>query len=468
MLRHRDHKLHLASCVCAVADAGAVKLDPTGTGRIRTKFKGTMRIRWQRVRVQVRDTLIKQNLLQQGFGGPPVIASAQKIQSFQLFLDNMLDLVVSGHDGSVMRPYIVQGYASGAQYAQGIIGKSIVSSVAGHREDALFQLATVELQGIISAVSQQATRAVSEGLLANQRSSEIVRAVQNVIDKVGISRTNAMIELLVVRAHAEATLDIFAAANIKTVGLQAEAKKVAKVGDAKFGAGSRLSRLFPPSASTIGRIIAQEVGLSAALGGEVDVVTAGDFKVCQQCEDIADDGPYALDDARSLIPAHPSCRCVFVPTDDSSDDDNVDDSMNDSLTPEQVIYALPTIGGNEKDVHNPIKLAPAELRSDLESRHEGIHGWCAYAAMNGKTEDVKLSDLVSIQFSVDRQRVIACLSYDLNAFPEDKLPVVIYYEGYSILWDGNHRAAAAYFDDYKTLKVRSFSLDAFGNMESAR
>jgi hypothetical protein len=46
------------------------------------------------------------------------------------------------------------------------------------------------------------------------------------------------------------------------------------------------------------------------------------------------------------------------------------------------------------------------------------------------------------------------------------LPVVIYYEGYSILWDGNHRAAAAYFDDYKTLKVRSFSLDAFGNMDA--
>jgi len=44
-----------------------------------------------------------------------------------------------------------------------------------------------------------------------------------------------------------------------------------------------------------------------------EVLTAGDDLVCQVCEDISADGPYDLEEARGLIPAHPNCRCAFVP-----------------------------------------------------------------------------------------------------------------------------------------------------------
>ena len=46
----------------------------------------------------------------------------------------------------------------------------------------------------------------------------------------------------------------------------------------------------------------------------VEVLTAGDEFVCQTCQDISDNGPYTLDEADGLIPAHPLCRCAFVPT----------------------------------------------------------------------------------------------------------------------------------------------------------
>lgn len=45
----------------------------------------------------------------------------------------------------------------------------------------------------------------------------------------------------------------------------------------------------------------------------VGVLTAGDYKVCLRCEEIAAEGPYDIDEARTLIPAHPHCRCAFDP-----------------------------------------------------------------------------------------------------------------------------------------------------------
>ena len=51
-----------------------------------------------------------------------------------------------------------------------------------------------------------------------------------------------------------------------------------------------------------------------AIGAEyVNTLTAGDDLVCQVCEDISEEGPYSLDEAQGLLPAHPNCRCAFVP-----------------------------------------------------------------------------------------------------------------------------------------------------------
>lgn len=50
----------------------------------------------------------------------------------------------------------------------------------------------------------------------------------------------------------------------------------------------------------------------ANLEGEVDVVTADDDRVCDVCDGISAGGPYTIKQARSLIPAHPNCRCVIV------------------------------------------------------------------------------------------------------------------------------------------------------------
>src|SRR5215472_15629867 len=49
----------------------------------------------------------------------------------------------------------------------------------------------------------------------------------------------------------------------------------------------------------------------------VNVLTAGDDDVCAECQDISESGPYDINEAQDLIPAHPNCRCTFVPADDA-------------------------------------------------------------------------------------------------------------------------------------------------------
>jgi ADP-ribose pyrophosphatase YjhB (NUDIX family) len=85
------------------------------------------------------------------------------------------------------------------------------------------------------------------------------------------------------------------------------------VTDAKrSGPGSR-TRKSTPSPSTIRRIEKTQRKIAARFEEGVDVLTAGDNDVCIVCEDISDEGPYDLDEAEGLIPAHPWCRCAFVP-----------------------------------------------------------------------------------------------------------------------------------------------------------
>jgi hypothetical protein len=62
------------------------------------------------------------------------------------------------------------------------------------------------------------------------------------------------------------------------------------------------------------RIAQQIPARLLAIGAEyVNVLTAGDDLVWVVGEDISEEGPYALDEAQGLIPAHPNCRCAFVP-----------------------------------------------------------------------------------------------------------------------------------------------------------
>lgn len=54
--------------------------------------------------------------------------------------------------------------------------------------------------------------------------------------------------------------------------------------------------------------------------GQVEISTTGDSLVCDICMDLEDKNPYSLSEAQSLLPAHPNCRCAYIPVLDSISD----------------------------------------------------------------------------------------------------------------------------------------------------
>jgi hypothetical protein len=324
MLKFRGHTFFDdGHCVCCVADERVVSIDPTGTNSLRSAFNSQLAIKWRGLRVLVRKMIVEQDILSMGSKGlmamanPAIQGGASKTQMFQRWFDYAAGGQLLGGDGSFMRGYIEKGYDAGRSFAQGEVG-FYSNSLAGDRRDTIFQLAVVELQGIIEAVSQQAVRAVAYGLLHGQRPNTISRAVQSRIDAVGVPRSTSLVELLVVKAFSEGTLDVYESAGVRRVGLVPESL-VAKTTDARkvsptgrFGTRSRTGEA--PGERTIQRIKKQERETERALvGGLVKVQTAGDNRVCKICRGIAKRGPYKINKARTLIPAHPRCRCVFVP-----------------------------------------------------------------------------------------------------------------------------------------------------------
>lgn len=344
MLRFHGHVFDTAArCqgACCV-DAARRLRDPTQTQSIRVKFKGTMRIRWQQLRQQVKAIIVDHDLLGlKGHGlmnaqAPAINNGGTKVEAWTRWFDMALTSTVLGNDGSVMRPFIVEASNMASVMAQDKINRNIMSSATTHRIDTIFKLAFVELTGIVEAVNQQASRAVAYGLLHNSTPMEIVRNIWTVLNTVGINRTNAMIGLVVTKAHAGATLDTYEAAGFSHVGLVAEGRGPVKTRDIRsiardarsLGPGSQSrSTEGGPSKSTVNRIKQAARAVESVFGSSnVNVVTAGDDDVCEICQDIEDDNPYTIDEARSLIPAHPDCRCTFEVADGPNEGDDLSDA----------------------------------------------------------------------------------------------------------------------------------------------
>jgi hypothetical protein len=250
-----------------------------------------------------------------------------KVRSFQGWIDEALNQVVYG-GGTWMRPFVEEA-AQRAVRRAAVLTNSEEKQVEPGRLTILQSMFGAELQGVMEAVSQRAVRAFAAGVLARQRPSQVARAAAAVVNSIGKVRGRMLAEHAVVKTFASVTLDAFRQSGIRRVGTTPERLRVragahgkALVRDAPRNVpqpragGTGRFRAFAkkPTAREIARAERAERRLAPL--GEVDVLTAGDDLVCPTCEEISLEGPYDIDTAQGLLPAHNFCRCAFIPVAD--------------------------------------------------------------------------------------------------------------------------------------------------------
>jgi hypothetical protein len=211
--------------------------------------------------------------------------------------------------------------------------------------------ATSEVRGIAGETMRRMVRHVVRALDTKAKPEVLMREMRATLEKITKLRLNLMINTSVVRAVNAGKLFAYEAEGITQVGVDPEwiphdhalghhhrdssalvdaprtrkAKRRARVARNK----AKRSRKRTVEEVLVAEIAANVFGEQAAGFAEealglieaaeeeevvlVGVLTAGDDKVCQDCEDIAEGGPYEIDEARELIPAHPNCRCAFIP-----------------------------------------------------------------------------------------------------------------------------------------------------------
>lgn len=268
--------------------------DPTKTLTLRRKFERDLDKRFNRLKRLITETLVAQDALglktnaeAAGNRAFAFARSAQKVDAFMAWLrqqqQELLFEVRQGTrraiTGSVLWADVYidtayqRGLASAASNLQGVgvsvsdnwLNSAFFRPVHADSIGLIYTRVYSDLQGITEAMDAQISRVLAQGLAEGRASDSIARDLNDRVDKIGKTRARMLARTEVVNAVSESTLNSYEEAGLEGVGLQAEFS------------------------------------------------TSGDEAVCEKCEALAAAGPYTIAKARGLIPAHPSCRCAWLP-----------------------------------------------------------------------------------------------------------------------------------------------------------
>lgn len=298
---------HDTGCACAIHDGKG--RDPTGTSTISKRFAADVTRRFRALQTLVIQSLVRNDAL--GLKKPilgfdsknpqPIVQitrdraldqnryafarSSEKVSGFMGWLREQERQGILGvMEGTQMEyaastawsnVYIQAAYmkgvkdaavklrAAGARVAASWVDNSLSRGLHADRTGLAYTRTFTELEGITDTMDQAISRVLAEGLSNGLNPMQIARNINNRIDKIGITRARMLARTEVINAHANATLNGFQEAGIEGVDVETEL-----------------------------------------------LITLG---ACEECEAIAEEGPYTLEEARGLIPAHPNCRCAWAP-----------------------------------------------------------------------------------------------------------------------------------------------------------
>lgn len=266
-------------------------IDPTHTSKLRQAFRGEAQRRIRTLLSAVQNMLVEQDAL--GNINHPMMlvsffrqalpsAAGQQLDVFTRWFNSAIYATVV-QNGVWLNEHARRAFAHGLHEAEQRWTKK---PMLAQPDDVYARFYHNELEGIADATVQQVSRAISTGLINRENGRALYRRVTAVTTKILEPRLYALGHQLIVQQHNLGLLMQLRAAGETQVGVIPESRQ-------------RLPK---------------RDGFSDQ--EEVNVITAGDEDVCDDCNDYAEGGPYEIDDVESVLPMHPNCRCAWVPTTD--------------------------------------------------------------------------------------------------------------------------------------------------------
>ena len=280
--------------------------DPTRTTLLRRKFINDMSKRFRLLQKAITELVVKDDVF--GLGDLPgkvelrkegltvlqqprafeFLTNPQKVQAYQKWLQTQIDtkiLTVDGMGKPWTATYIESAHKKGMLRAYTDVNKLKLATdkpdfYAGSREQFLSSafgqpelLSKIELlslrafeqlKGVTTTMSSQMSRILAEGLSRGDGPMKIARTLNKSVATLSRTRSRMIARTEIINAHAEGQLDSFEMLGVDEVGIKAEWS------------------------------------------------TAGDERVCEQCSAMEGE-VFLVEDSHGLIPAHPNCRCAWIP-----------------------------------------------------------------------------------------------------------------------------------------------------------
>ncbi len=245
-----------------------------------------------------------------------------KVKSFQAWLEQQQkELLTGAAEEQMWSNYVAEGFKRGAgrafddvKPATKLAGKKGMDFYKGTREEflrssfgqpeAIEKVKLLagrsfdELEGVTADMSLKMSRTLTDGLVQGKNPREVASDLVKVLD-ISDTRAEVIARTEIIRAHAEGQLTA-----MENLGVT-------------------------------------EVGVA------VEWSTAGDDRVCEECEPL-EGVVMKIEEARGMLPRHPNCRCAWIPA-------NVGEDKDDQLRSKGLIdkAIIKSRGGDEEDDWGP-------------------------------------------------------------------------------------------------------------------
>lgn len=281
------------------ADAKKASRDPTSTTTLRHAFRSAAGLRLRQLSAMTRIAIVDNGMI--GSVTTSFMSPSSRISLFNSWFSAITNVTLCG--GYWFRPWFDKCLSSGLRKANSELhsGTIIMPGTMDH----YYQLGDQELEGIAANLIQKVSRAVFNGVNANQKSVDIFWTLKKAFADTG-NRLNAFVAFMTVKLHNSAKLQVYREIGVTRFGIIPETVPQKQK--------RKKSIEFPIYRKIGGSIkIGDAPGDYEQVEEVMGVLTAGDDLVCDECESIAEDSPYSIDDIQNLLPAHPNCRCAIYP-----------------------------------------------------------------------------------------------------------------------------------------------------------